>query len=148
MADKKTIFVPPPKPPGHANTQKQVVLAAVLGVLACALIYIQFFNRDTARDITEVQQLSGFDSAGEPEIHIQKNGALLLIFKVFPPADLDGKENYFSQNFLNQLSQAAGAKATQEENEIFRIGDPQPDTLEKIKQFVATYRKTHANDLR
>jgi len=148
MVDKKTIFVPPPKPPGHATRQKQIALAVVLVLLAGALIYLQFFNRDTSHDILDVRALSGFDSAGEPEIHIQKNGALLLIFKVFPPADINSKEAWLAQNFTKQLSDAVACKVVWEENEIFRIADPKPETIDKVAQFIASYRKTYANDLR
>ncbi len=146
MAAQKTMFVPPPDEYKKKRRQ-QLMLAAGLGVLACGLLYIRLIQRDTSRDVVEVRALSGFDSAGEPELRVQKNGNLQLVFKQFPPSDLDGKDAWLTQNFSKQLETASGAKVYWD-NEIFTLDEPPPDCAEKVAQFVANYRKTYANELK
>lgn len=146
MSAQKTMFVPPPDAYKKKRRQ-QILLAVGLGILACGLLYVRFIQRDTSRDVVEVRPITGFDSAGEPEIQVQKNGNLLLVFKHFPPSDLEGKDAWLAQNFSKQLETASGAKVYWD-NEIFTLDDPPPDCAEKVTQFLANYRKTYANELK
>jgi hypothetical protein len=89
--------------------------------------------------------LSGFDPEGEPEIRVWADGSLEVVFNFMPPSwaadeapDDLGRGNF--ADFDRQMERAVGVPVLWEDREFFRIEQPAPDTLERVRQFVERYR--------
>jgi hypothetical protein len=84
--------------------------------------------------------LSGFDDLGEPVIQLMDDRSLHLLFEFMPPSDIDENGMDFFDDFDAQLSKAIGLPVIWDDRERFIIENPEPDTVEKIRQFIETYR--------
>jgi len=89
---------------------------------------------------TKIIKLNGFDDGNEPEIRIQKDNSIYLVFNFFPPesfelseADLDG--------FENDLSVAIKQKVLHEDREFFYIPEINTATANLIKTFIENYKQ-------
>ena len=81
-------------------------------------------------DIIKTVQLSGFDAAGEPELHIMANNELRLVFNFMPPSDCEDEDAY--EEFDQELSAAIGVEVEWEDREVFLIQAPKADTAQRI----------------
>ena len=97
----------------------------------------------------EIQQeieLTGFDPQGEPVIRIMADGSLYLVFEFMPPSWIPESE-YVDlgrcRDFDRRLEAATGTPVVWEDREFFLIQQPQPDTVERIKRFLAEFRREH-----
>jgi hypothetical protein len=95
--------------------------------------------RNAGGGMIKTVQLSGFDPAGEPELHIMANDELRLVFNFMPPSNCEDGRAY--ETFDQVLSQAIGVAVEWEDREVFRIQSPKADTVQRIAAFVASYRK-------
>lgn len=91
-------------------------------------------------DDTKIIKLNGFDEGNEPEIRIQKDNSIYLVFNFFPPesfelseADLDG--------FENDLSVAIKQKVSHGDREFFYIPKNNATTVNLIKVFIENYKQ-------
>lgn len=93
--------------------------------------------------IVKTEKLSGFDSEGEPEIIFLANGNLRVAFQFMPPHfvqdNRDARNLGRYANFDKDMSRAIGIPVIWEDRELFYIENPQPDTTERIRKFVAGY---------
>lgn len=85
-------------------------------------------------------QLSGFDELGEPIIQVMADRSICLQFEFMPPSDIDENGIEFFDDFDAQLSNAIGLPVIWEDGERFFIENPHPDTIDKIRHFIETYR--------
>ncbi len=83
--------------------------------------------------------LTGFDSDGEPEIRLMKDGSLCLVFSFMPPSWEDEVDESF-RDFDERLASAIGTSVIWEDREFFLIPSPRPDTVDRIRMFIETYR--------
>ena len=87
--------------------------------------------------------LQGFDPGGEPSIRVMSDGSLEVCFEFMPPSDSprEGKAGLGRFAFFDQeMEQAIGVAVAWEDREFFRIEQPAPDTVERIRAFVEGYR--------
>lgn len=91
------------------------------------------------KTIQEIQ-LSGFDELGEPVIQVMDDRSLYLQFEFMPPSDIDENGLDFFDDFDAQLSNAIGLPVIWDDRERFIVENPQPDTIDKIRHFIETYR--------
>ncbi len=97
----------------------------------------------------EVQQeikLTGFDPEGEPVIRIMADGSLYLVFNFMPPSWIPESEHVDlgrCRDFDRRLEAAIGTPVMWDDREFFLIQRPQPDTVERIKRFLADFRRQH-----
>ena len=91
-------------------------------------------------DVVRTIKLSGFDPDGEPEIRVFANGNMHVVFNFMPPsfAPEDGELGQYA-NFDKEMSRAIGLPVLWEDREFFYIKDSRPETIEKIRKFVAGY---------
>ena len=85
-------------------------------------------------------QLSGFDEMGEPVIQVMSDRSVHLQFEFMPPSDIDENGIEFFDDFDAQLAKAIGLPVIWDDQERFIIEDFQPDTIDKIRHFIETYR--------
>jgi hypothetical protein len=94
----------------------------------------------------EVIPLSGFDPEGDPEIRRMADGRLWLVFNFMPPSWIPESE-YADMgrchDFDRRLEAALGVPVTWEDREFFRVDQPRPDTVERVKRFLAEFRRRH-----
>jgi hypothetical protein len=92
-------------------------------------------------DVIRTIQLSGFDSAGEPEIRVMVNGDLYVVFNFMPPSDSPDPDDLGTfRNFDQEMEKAIGIPVRREDREFFLIKSPRPDTVERLRNFVSKYR--------
>ncbi len=95
----------------------------------------------TPRHIVNVIPLSGFDAEGEPEIHAMSDGSLYVVFNFMPPSDAPEEDDLGQfANFDREMGEAGGVPVVWEDREVFVIRSPTPETVERVKRFVETYR--------
>ena len=89
--------------------------------------------------------ISGFDSDGEPEIHILADGAIRIVFNFMPPMNgtEDGVQDPVFDDFATLLARALGVAVTWEDREVFRIEKPAADTAQRAKVFLETFWAQH-----
>jgi hypothetical protein len=87
----------------------------------------------------EVVPLAGFDPDGEPEARVMADGSLYLVFDLMPPSWAEDAAEQFD-NFDQQLTAVCGTAVHWEDREVFRIDRPAPDTIERVRSFLASYR--------
>jgi hypothetical protein len=94
----------------------------------------------------ETIPLPGFDPDGDPEIWRMADGGLRLVFNFMPPSWIPESE-YVDlgrcRDFDRRLEAAIGAPVVWEDREFFLIQRPRPDTVEKIKRYLAEFRREH-----
>jgi hypothetical protein len=90
-------------------------------------------------DPIDVIPLAGFDSEGEPEIRVMKDGSLYVVFNFMPPSWAEDRAEPFD-DVDKQLSKAIGLPVLWEDREFFRIERPAADTVERIRRFLAAYK--------
>ena len=88
----------------------------------------------------KVIPVDGFDPDGEPEIRIMADGGLYVVFNFMPPSWAEDDPDRFA-DFDQQLTTAAGLPVKWEDREFFRVERPAPDTVERIRQFLAAYKR-------
>lgn len=87
-----------------------------------------------------VVAITGFDPEGEPEIRVLGDGSLYVVFNFMPPSWAeDGPEAF--DDFDQQLAQVAGVEVNWEDREFFQIARPLGNTVERIRTFLAEYRR-------
>ena len=91
----------------------------------------------------DVILLPGFDPDGDPEIRRTATGRLWLVFNFMPPSWVAESDMDPCDDFDRQLEAAIGVPVVWEDREFFRIDTPQPDTIDRIKQFLADFRAQH-----
>jgi hypothetical protein len=86
--------------------------------------------------------LKGFDRHGEPSVRVFRDGHLEVVFEFMPPSLWEMKA-IDEARFGSELSAAIGVDVVAENTGFFIVSTPQPDTVDRIKAFVSTHRKTH-----
>jgi hypothetical protein len=89
----------------------------------------------------QIIELTGFDPLGEPEIRVEANGSLWLVFNFMPPswAAEDDPERF--DTFDEQLHEAIGVPVLWDDREFFFIDEPAADTVERITKFLQTFKR-------
>lgn len=82
--------------------------------------------------------LTGFDPDGEPEIRAMADGSLYVVFNFMPPSWAEEEPEKFD-DFDRQLAKAVGVSVAWEDREFFRIDQPRPDTVQRVREFVKSY---------
>jgi hypothetical protein len=89
--------------------------------------------------------VTGFDSAGEPEIRTGDNGALEIMFNFMPPlngAD-DANPHPVFETFEKVLSKELGVDVRRDDRELFVIAKPTADTAVRAKAFLEGFWKDY-----
>ena len=111
------------------------VLAIAATIVASAAA---FANEPT---MSEPITVTGFDSAGEPEIRDGGDGALHIMFNFMPP--LNGSDDYnphpVFETFEKVLQGELGVEVIRDDRELFVIPKPKPDTAARAKAFLETF---------
>jgi len=92
-------------------------------------------------DVVKTIPLAGFDPYGEPEVRMLRNGDMEVVFNFMPPSFAQGKGEGRYENFDKDMSLAIGMPVSWEDREFFYIEKPHQDTLDRVRQFVATYHQ-------
>ena len=105
----------------------------------------QEVNEQVASDegAPTIIQLTGFDSKGEPEIRLEDDGSMYVVFNFMPPSWVDDSERVDFGSFANfdkEMERAIGVPVLWDDREFFYIESPKPDTVQKIRDFVQDYR--------
>ncbi len=87
-------------------------------------------------------ELSGFDSKGDPALHVEHDGQLTLVFNFMPPSDFEGGARALGvyESFDTEMSDAIGVPVLWDDREVFRIAAPRADTIDRLTSFVANFR--------
>ena len=85
-------------------------------------------------------ELSGFDSKGDPELHVEHDGQLTLVFNFMPPWDFADRALGVYESFDTEMSDAIGVPVLWDDREVFRIATPRADTIDRLTSFVANFR--------
>src|SRR5262249_54071950 len=97
----------------------------------------------TTEPIPGTIHVKGFDPEGEPEIRTNRDGSITIAFAFMPPscaADHDGGFDDFDK----QLERARGVAVARDDREVFVIRQPAPETAQKARAFLESYRKRTA----
>jgi hypothetical protein len=85
--------------------------------------------------------ITGFDCDGEPDLRMDEDGSLRLVFNFMPP--LNGQEEPYDhpifERFDEVLSRALGVEVLWEDREVFLITNPTDDTVQKAKAFLESF---------
>lgn len=90
-------------------------------------------------DPVDIITVKGFDPEGDPEIQVMADGSLYLVFNFIPPSWAEDNPDEFD-DFDEQLSEAIELPVEWEDREVFFIEQPEEDTCDRIRSFLATYR--------
>ena len=93
--------------------------------------------------VVETIKLSGFDPAGEPEIRRFASGQLQVVFSFMPPSTIEATDHGHLgpyRDFDQEMARAIGVPVLWEDREFFLIESPRPDTVDRIRRFVSSYR--------
>jgi hypothetical protein len=85
--------------------------------------------------------VEGFDAQGEPTIQALSDGSVQVVFHFMPPFDVSPEEEYFFNNFDNEMQKVLGVDVYWEDREVFLIPEPQKDTVPQLKAFLKSCRK-------
>ena len=77
---------------------------------------------------------------GEPEIRMMADGSLYVVFNFMPPSWAEDDPDPFD-DFDKQLSKAVGLPVEWEDREFFRIEWSAEDTVERVRRFLAGYKR-------
>jgi hypothetical protein len=105
------------------------------------------FPRLTWPDPVEVVPLTGFDSAGEPEIQVMPNGDWYLSFRTFPPTWGASDPSAFD-NFERQLTAVTKVAVYRESDTLFCIAHPTARTIQCVQQFLTELRQVAQSECR
>jgi hypothetical protein len=85
--------------------------------------------------------VTGFDSAGEPEIRNAAGGALEIMFNFMPPLNGsdDANPDPVFETFEKVLQAELGVDVVRDDRELFVIPKPKPDTAARAKTFLETF---------
>ncbi len=86
----------------------------------------------------EVVQLAEFDPDGEPQVRVMADGSLYVVFEFMPPSWAEDTPERFV-DFDRQLSAATSVSVEWNDREFFHIQQPAPDTIERVRKFLASY---------
>jgi hypothetical protein len=97
---------------------------------------------DDEPTVVEEISVTGFDVDGEPVIKKWSDGSLWIHFQAMPPffSEDDGTEARF-ETFENDVQKALGVPVVREDREVFVIPDPEPDTVQKAKDWLEGFHK-------
>jgi hypothetical protein len=86
--------------------------------------------------------LSGFDPGNEPQIRIFPEGHFMVVFEFMPPMawEMDGNHE---EAFAGEMAEAIGLEVTEEDRGFFLVAHPTPETVERVRDFVSNYRRSH-----
>lgn len=84
--------------------------------------------------------LAGFDPDGEPEVRVMADGSLSVVFNFMPPSWAEDAPERFD-DFDRQLAAAVGVPVEWEDREFFRVPHPAANTVERVREFLASYRR-------
>jgi hypothetical protein len=85
-------------------------------------------------------QLWGFDSHGDPALHVEDDGQLTLIVNFMPPSDFEGGALGVYESFATEMSAAIGVPVLWDDREVFRIRTPRTDTIDRLTAFITNFR--------
>ncbi len=98
-------------------------------------------SRDAA--LVEIIPLSGFDPAGEPEIRRFSDGSLQVVLGFMPPSFVNDDGGWVDLGrywkFDEEMARAIGTAVVWEDRELFSIERPHQDTVERLRDFLASY---------
>lgn len=85
--------------------------------------------------------ISGFDQDGEPEVRMEEDGSLVIIFEFMPPLNgtEEGVDDEDFEHFDEVMQAALGVEVVWDDREVFVIPHPKKDTILKIKDFLEHY---------
>ena len=89
-------------------------------------------------ELVEVIRLEGFDPNGEPQVRRMAGGSLYVVFEFMPPSWAEDAPERFD-DFDRQLAGAAGVLVVWDDREVFVIGNPATDTVERVREFLGSY---------
>lgn len=95
-------------------------------------------------EVVETIDLPDFDPDGDPEVRREASGKLWLVFNFMPPSwvpEEEYKDMGRCRDFDSQLEQALGTPVLWDDREFFLIEHPLPDTVERIRGFLAEFRR-------
>ena len=92
-------------------------------------------------------ELSGFEPKHDPLVRVLNDGSLSVVFRFMPPlwdhrvpeGEL-GPYAYFDYD----MSKAIGADVAWVDREVFVIEQPESDTVDRLRQFLESYKATRA----
>jgi hypothetical protein len=115
------------------------LIAASLAMSALSCASVAWAANDAASP--EPVTVTGFDSAGEPEIRSGENGALEIMFNFMPPLDGadDANPHPVFETFEKVLSTELGVEVRRDDRELFIIPKPAADTAARAKAFLETF---------
>lgn len=94
-------------------------------------------------DVRSTTAISGFDLGAEPIMREMRDGSLLLIFGFIPPLvteqDSIKAQRFDINRFGVEIGDAVGVPLVWGDREVFVVQQPQSDTGERIRKFLANY---------
>ena len=123
-----------------------MIKIVLIGILVAAVVFIVLKSKMVIAEpageiVPKTIPIIGFDPNGEPEINVQPDGSLHLMFNFMPPSFVEDPSDLGVFDDLDKpLSKAAGVNVSWEDREFFLISKPKPDTAVKIRAFLENYR--------
>jgi len=124
-----------------------MIKIVLIGILLAVVVFIALKSKMVVANpvsdiVPQTIPIVGFDPNGEPEINVQSDGSLHLMFDFMPPSFVEDPSDLGVFNDLDkQLIEATGVNVSWEDREFFLIAKPKHDTANKIKVFLENYRK-------
>lgn len=86
-------------------------------------------------------EIKGFDVDGDPVLHIEDDGSLMLVFEFMPPLNGtdEGVEDPEFERFDEVLAEELGVEVIWDDRERFVILKPAADTVERLKYYLEHY---------
>ena len=95
----------------------------------------------TIYDVVKIIPITGFDSAGEPEIRLMNEGSIELAFNFMPPSWGESLTEVFD-TFDKKLGAAIGEWNVEwQDREFFRITHPEPETVDLIVKYLQSFSR-------
>ncbi len=95
--------------------------------------------------LVETIPVSGFDRAGEPEIRRFADGSLQVVFDFMPPSFVKDEGGWVElgryRKFDEEMARAIGTAVVWEDREYFSIEHPREDTVQRLREFLASYHE-------
>jgi hypothetical protein len=129
----------------HKKTLPGLMLVAAIVMSGCDQTATPPNQNSGEPTLIEEISVNGFDPDGEPVIKKWSDGSLWIHFEAMPPffAEDDGTEQDF-ENFETRIQEALGVAVQRDVREVFVIKKPNPDTAEKAKTWLESYRRDGA----
>ncbi len=102
-------------------------------------------NAAQGAEVIRTSTINGFDDDGDPEIREMSDGSIKVVFNYMPPSWVP-EDQYTAtdlgpfRDFDMRMEKAIGVQVLWDDREFFVIRQPKADTIEKIKQFLASVR--------